>query len=173
MAQSLKVYRNKRRAPARAVSPVQRRRAALMRSFNEFDRLFDDLFSSSLLRLGRRPLVDDLLGSAVVRQPSIDLVEHDHEFVLRAEVPGISKEDLDISVDDSSVTLRGSMSEDDSDEQAGDYYRAEIARSEFTRAVTLPSQIDPEQVRASLRDGILELRMPKLEDVRRRKVEIE
>lgn len=173
MAQSLKVYRNKRRAPARIVNPVPHRRAALMRSFNEFDRLFDDLFSSSLLRLGRRPLVDDLLAPAAIRQPSIDLIEQDNEFVLRAEVPGIRKEDLDISVDDSSITLRGSMSEDHSDEREGDYYRAEIARSEFTRTVMLPSQIDPEQVRASLRDGILELRMPKLEDARRRKVEIE
>lgn len=172
MAQELKIHQgeNKQGIQENAQQLQRARAMPVLSPFDEVDRLFDELMPSSLSRFGRSPLMRSLM-SEQARVPRVDLVDRDDDFVLRAEVPGISKDALDISVDESSVTLRGSISHEAKDEQ-GEYYRREIARGEFVRAVALPGAVDTSKARATLKDGVLELVMPKLEAAKRRKIQI-
>jgi len=171
MAQALRVHEGDERRVSRPAASLQRTRTMpVLSAFDEIDRLFDELLPRSMFRLGLGPVARGLM-EAQAPMPRIDLIERDNELVLRAEVPGIRKEDLEVSVDENSVTLRGNVVHE-SDEQQGDYYRCEIARGEFVRTVALPSVVDTEKARATLRDGVLELVMPKLEAAKRRKIQI-
>src|SRR5690554_2980248 len=104
MAQELKVHSGRGRQGG-AGGQLQRGRATpVLTPFDEIERIFDELLPSSMLRMGRSPLMRGMLESQV-RMPKVDLVERDADIVLRAEVPGLSKDELDISVDENSVTI--------------------------------------------------------------------
>ena len=145
-----------RPSPVRALSP-----------FEEFDRIFESLVPREWIR----PLRWDMptLGLET-RRPNVDVIDRENEVLLCAEVPGARKEDLDISVDDHSVTLKGTISETG---EKGDFYRCEISRGAFSRTVALPFEIDSEKVKAVFNNGILELTLPKKEKSRRHSVKIQ
>jgi len=171
MAQELRVHQGGGQQATQPTPQLQRARAMpVLSPFDEIDRLFDELLPRSMFRLGLGSVGRGLMG-AQSPMPKIDLIERDNEMLLRAEVPGIRKEDLEISVDESSVTLRGSVSHELKEEE-GEYFRREIAHGEFVRTVALPSSVDTDKVQASLKDGVLELVMPKLEAAKRRKIQI-
>lgn len=174
MTQELKAHQGDIQQDARTGSKqLQRaRQMPALTPFDEIERLFDELLPAPMFRIGRNPLAARSLMTHQPRVPSIDLLERDEEIVLRAEVPGMRKDDLDISVDENSVTLRGTLSHEEK-ESGGDYYRQEISRGEFARSIPLPSAVDTEKARASLNDGVLELVLPKLEGAKRRRVRIE
>jgi HSP20 family protein len=171
MAQDLKVHHGELQEgrQGRGARQVQRTWPALSQ-FDEFDRLFDELMPLSMFRMGRSPGMRGFMG-AQPWTPGVDVLERDDEIVLRAEVPGIRKDDLDISIDEGSVTIRGLVQREEKDAE-GDYFRRELAHGEFVRTIGLPVAVETEKVKASLKDGVLELVMPKLERARRRKIEI-
>ena len=103
--------------------------------------------------------------------PNCDLLEEEDHFLLKAEVPGVKKEDLDISVNDDSITLKGEVKEE-KEEKGKRFYRSERAYGSFARTIPLPSEIKPGEVEATLKDGILELRLPKKEIKEMKKVKI-
>ena len=149
--------------PVRMVSP-----------FDEMDRLFDRL----LARRGwMRPWRTDWpsvgeIGWAEPRAPRVDVVDREDDIVMRAEVPGIDKRDIEISVGEDSVTLRGETRREER-EDAGDLYRCEISRGAFSRTVGLPASVDGSKAKAVFRDGVLTLTMPKVERARRHTVRID
>lgn len=91
---------------------------------------------------------------------------------MRAEVPGVKKEDLDVSTTDNTVTIKGSTRHEEKEEK-GDYYRSEITRGSFSRTVALPSEVDSAKAKARYKDGILELTLPKVNKSKRRTVKVE
>ena len=138
-------------------------------AFGEIDRLFDDFFGRRWMRpFGwERPFADfSEFG------PNVDVIDRDDEVVVRAEVPGCRKEDIEVSVSGNLLTLSGTTDHEEKEEK-GNYYRAEIARGAFSRAVTLPAEVDDSKAKASMRDGLLELTLPKVERSRRRTITIE
>lgn len=145
--------------PQRMLSPLE-----------EMERLFDEFLPSRMLR---RPF-GAMRGFDVMeaRMPRVDVLERDDEILLHAEVPGVSKENLDISVDDMTVTIRAETTHEERQEE-GDFYRSEISRGGFVRSVTLPAAVNSDKVHASLKDGMLELKMPKLEGAKRRKIKVQ
>jgi len=94
--------------------------------------------------------------------PHMDIIEKDKEIVLRAELPGVEKKDLDVSMTDHTITIKGTTNYEEKEEK-GDYYRAEIAHGEFCRTVLLPGDVDVENVSSSFKNGLLEVHVPKLE----------
>lgn len=150
-------------ASTRALSP-----------FEEMDRMFDKLFQSGWLGPLRRefPSWSELTAPFEGRMPRVDVIDRDAEIVVKAEVPGVKKEDLEVSVTDNTLTIKGSTHREEKEEK-GEYYRCEISRGSFARAVSLPDNIDSSKVKANFKDGILELIMPKLEQPKRRTVTIE
>lgn len=154
---------------------VERPRGRAMSPFDEMERMMEEFFPGSLMRPGRwgwGPRGSGLAAPFEGRWPKVDVVEQDNQVVVRAEVPGVKKEDLDVSITDNSVTIRGTTQEEKTEEE-GDYYHREISRGSFSRTVTLPGGVDGDKAKASFKDGMLELTLPKEERSKRRKVKVE
>ncbi len=104
--------------------------------------------------------------------PRVDVVNRDTEIVVRAEVPGVDKDNLDVSLTGNTITIKGSTRHEEKEEK-GDYYRAEMSRGSFTRTVTLPAEVDGAQAKATFKDGVLEVTLPKVEAAQRRPIKVE
>jgi HSP20 family protein len=150
------------RAPGRALSP-----------FEEMERMFESFFPRGWLRpfRGEWPMGPEFMPT--LRAPRVDVLDRDNEIVVRAEIPGVSKEDLDVSLTDDTVTIRGTARHEEEREEKGQYYRRELEYGEFSRTVTLPTSVDTNKAAAKFHDGILELTLPKMEGAKRRTVKIE
>ena len=130
--------------------------------FSELDRLFDDFFG----RRWMRPF-GDLSGF----EPDVDIIDRDDEIVVRAALPGFKKDDIEVSVSGTTLTLSGHTSAEEKEEK-GSYYRAEIVRGSFMRTIALPAEVDDDNAKAAMRDGVLELTLPKVEKSKRRTISI-
>jgi len=143
--------------------------------FQDFDRLFEDMLPRAMLR--SMPWEQPVLGGLSTtesRIPRVDVLDRDKDLLLRAEVPGVKREDLDISVTDNTVTIKGqSQYESEQGQEEGDYYRCEISRAEVQRTVTLPSEVDADKAEARFDNGILELTLPKVKEAHRRKIKVQ
>ena len=100
------------------------------------------------------------------------MIDRDGEIAIKAELPGVEKKDLDVSLTEDSVTIKGSTRHEQKEEK-GDYYRCEISRGEFSRTVALPAAVDTTKAKASFKDGMLELVIPKTEARKRCTINIE
>jgi HSP20 family protein len=101
----------------------------------------------------------------------MDLVEAGDEFVLRADLPGLTQSDVQIELEDNVLTVSGERKAVHEDRKEG-YYRVERSWGSFSRSLTLPEGVDPEAVQASFERGVLEVRIPKPEQRKPRKVAI-
>ena len=103
--------------------------------------------------------------------PSVDIYENKDQIVLEAELPGMKREDFDLSIENNVITLRGERRFEKKDE-SDNYHRVERAYGSFTRSFTLPQTVQPESVAAEYRNGVLRVTMPKREEVKARRIEI-
>lgn len=141
---------------------------------SEAEQLFDRILGRrwpSLMRWHDLPLLSGRFEDIGLRMPNVDVIDRDNEIMVRVEVPGIDKKDLDISLTDNLLTIKGHTQQEKTEEK-GDYHRHEISSSSFARSVTLPSAVDVSQANAALKDGILEISLPKLESSKRRNISI-
>ena len=104
--------------------------------------------------------------------PSVDVSESDDEIVVKAEIPGVSPQDVDISIDDNHLIISGEKKQE-SEEKEKNYYRVERSYGSFRRSLALPSGVDVDSIKASSKDGVLSIHIPKVESKKSRKVEIE
>lgn len=103
--------------------------------------------------------------------PAVDVHEDAESLVLRAELPGVKKEDVDISVDANVLTLKGERKLEQ-EEQGRRYHRVERAYGTFVRQFQLSSNIDSSKIQAQLADGVLTVRLAKREELRPRKIDV-
>ena len=131
---------------------------------SEMNRLFNTFFETT----GNQGA-----GQGTARRwlPAMDLVEREDEFVLKADLPGLSENDVNIELEDSVLTISGQRRSEHEDRKDG-FYRLERASGSFSRSLTLPDGVDPEKVQASFDRGVLEVRIPKPEQRKPRKVTI-
>jgi HSP20 family protein len=134
--------------------------------FPDFDRVFDDFMSRRWLRPFGNGF-SDLAAS----MPSVDVIDRDNEVLVRAAVPGYKKEEIEVSVSNSTLTLKGETKSEQKEEK-GDYHRSEISRGSFLRMIELPAEVDDSKAHASMNDGMLELVLPKLEKAKRHSISI-
>jgi len=141
--------------PARELATIQ----------NEMNRLFSSFFDG--------PPPAGNAGGATLRRwiPAMDLVETDDDFVLRADLPGLTESDVNIELEDNTLTISGERKAEHEERKEG-YYRVERAFGSFSRSLTLPEGVDPDRVRANFNCGVLEVRVPKPEQRKPRKVTI-
>jgi HSP20 family protein len=126
----------------------------------EIDRLFED-FSRGL---------GTLAGSNLM--PSMDVAETDNEIEITAELPGLEQKDIDISVDDNVLTIRGEKKVEH-EQKDKDYRVTERAYGVFYRALELPKGIDPSSIKATMSNGVLKITIPKPQRPQGRKIEVE
>lgn len=149
-----------RETPSRMLSP-----------FEEMDRMMESLFPRRWMQPFRweMPHFPEL---AELKMPKVDIIDRDTEIVVKAELPGVAKDDIDLSITDNTVTIKASTSHEEK-EETGNYYRCEISRGSFSRTVALPGDVDADKAKASFTDGILELTMPKMEKSHRKSITVE
>ena len=103
--------------------------------------------------------------------PAMDLVESEDQFLLRADLPGMKQEDVSIEFEDNVLTVSGERRSEHKEQGEG-YQRVERAFGAFSRTLTLPKGIDPEAISAGFDDGVLEVRIPKPEERKPRRISI-
>ena len=129
---------------------------------NEMNRLFGSVFDAPAQGNG---------GTLRRWMPAMDLVETEDHFVLRADLPGMSEEDVNIEVEERVLTISGERKAEHTENKDG-YHRVERAFGAFSRSLTLPEGVDPEAVAASFDRGVLEVQIPKPEERKPRKISI-
>jgi HSP20 family protein len=127
----------------------------------EMNRLFNTMFES--------PTVGN--GGTRRWTPAMDLAETENHFVLRADLPGMREEDVAIELEDNVLTVSGERKADHEENGEG-FYRVERAFGAFSRSLTLPQGVDAEAVSAGFTNGVLEVRIPKPEQRKPRKIAI-
>jgi len=123
---------------------------------NELHRLFNTLFEE---------------GQPQRWVPAMDLVEADDHFMLKADLPGLAEDDVNIEIRDSSLTISGERKAEHESRERG-WYRVERSFGRFSRSLTLPEGVDPDGVEATFDKGVLEVRIPKPEQRKPRRVAI-
>ena len=106
------------------------------------------------------------------RLPRLDLIDRDDHFCVRAELPGVDKDSLDVSLQDNVLTIQAS-SHKETREEKGRFFRRELFRGEFQRVIRLPTEVQTEQVKASFKDGILELTLQKSPGTKRQTIRMD
>lgn len=104
--------------------------------------------------------------------PAVDIYETPDTIVMKAELPGLTREDIEIQIRDNTLTLKGER-RFAKDVQEENYLRIERAYGAFQRSFTLPASVQQEKIRALFRDGVLELTLPKAEGAKAKKITIE
>jgi HSP20 family protein len=106
-------------------------------------------------------------------RPPVDIYENDkHEIVLRAELPGLKREDLDIRVENNTLTLRGERKRDAEVKQES-YHRVERVYGAFSRSFSLPATVNTEKVGATFADGVLTITLPMREEAKPRQIQVQ
>jgi HSP20 family protein len=104
--------------------------------------------------------------------PAVDILETENELILKADLPEVKQEQIDIRVEDGTLTLRGERKFESAANEKG-YHRIERSYGAFSRSFTLPDTIDPEQVKATFKDGVLTVTLPKKEISKPRQIKVE
>lgn len=145
-----------------------------MAPFEDMERWFESAFPMAWPRPSRWewPRLSQMQAPFEGRMPKVDVIDREAEVLVRAELAGVDKKDIDISVSDNTVTIRGSTRQE-SKEEKGDYYRCEISEGSFARTVALPCDVDSDKAKAAFKDGLLELTLPKRASAKRHTVKVE
>ena len=152
---------------ASIVRRYPRRPTALTRHpfYANADQLFNEFLGGSLFG---RSVGEGLRDTWV---PAVDVQETEKSFVFTAELPGLGKDDIEISMEENLLTLSGER-ELSEKEEGETFHRIERSYGKFSRSFNLPSQVDNSQVSASFQDGLLTVEVPKSEQAQPRKIEI-
>jgi len=129
----------------------------------EVDRLFDDFARSTLAMAGDGSLM-----------PSMDITETEKEFVITAELPGLERKDVEISLEDNVLTIRGEKkSETKPDDKNKNVHVSERSYGVFYRVLELPTKVDPSSVQATMSKGVLKITIPKPARPESKKIEVQ
>ena len=130
--------------------------------FDNFGDVFNGFF--------RTPLTHRSVRKA--RIPAVDVTETDTAYQVKAELPGIRKEDLDVTVDDGVLTIKAEHNDNQEQTENGQLIRQERSSEKFARSLRLGANVDEETITAEYRDGVLHITLPKAKEAQPRKVEV-
>ena len=128
----------------------------------EMDRLWDSFFEGKPTRRA---------GEEREWVPSLDISETKGDLVVKAELPGIDPKDIDISLNEGVLTIKGEKKQEKEEKEEG-YHLVERSYGSFTRSIRLPREIRNEMINASYKNGVLKITLPKTEEARKKEVKI-
>jgi HSP20 family protein len=149
-----------------ALTPFQ----DIERRFQDMERRFEDIFRRPLSFLPSwmpRLKMHELEGIS----PSIDILTEGDDIVVKAELPGMKKEDVDVHLTEDTITISGEKKKEEKVEKK-DYYRYESSYGSFNRSFSLPSEVQTEKASAKFKDGVLEVRIPKTEEAKKKEQKV-
>ncbi|NTU43541.1 MAG: Hsp20/alpha crystallin family protein [Nitrospirales bacterium] len=149
--------------PSRAVSPFEEMEKWMDEAFRRPFHLFRPLWMPSV----RFPGMEEF-------SPHVDIFEDGNDVVMKAEIPGMKKDDLDVTLTEDTITISGEKRSEEKVEKKN-YHRLERSYGSFSRSFRLPDGVQTDKAKASFKDGVLEIRIPKLEETKKneKKLEIE
>ena len=133
---------------------------------DRMNRIFDDA-----ARGARRPDEDDDWALGGSWAPAVDIFEKDGNIVLKAELPGVEVKDVDIRVENNTLSLRGERKLEN-EVTRENYHRVERAYGSFARSFTLPNVVDTEKIKAEFKDGVLQLTLPKRDEAKPKQIQV-
>jgi len=148
---------------------LQRRQESWVNPFEEMSRLFDGFFGLERFNRAGRSFPQAFEG----KTPKVDLVDKGNAFFVRAELPGVAKEDLHVSVTEDSITIHGESKQEKEEKEEGKYYFKERSFGSFSRTLPLPEAIDGEKVKATFENGLLTVHLAKVQPVQQRRINID
>ncbi len=154
----------------RNLMPKRQRESGTVRPYRPFTHSMDEFFENYLPRRWMEGFFDPfpwtrtpmLEGGEFAVWPTVDIIDRNDALVVRAEMPGVKKDDLDITIAGDRLTFEAKR-ENKEEEKKEDFFRTEIAYGRMYRVVQLPVAVDADNVKAEMHDGIVEVFLPKLE----------
>jgi len=158
----------------RETSLQPRTRMSMADPWNEMERWFNGFGRQGWLHpfFGEWPKEMKAAAPFEGRMPRVDMVDKEGEIVIRAELPGVKKGDIEVTLSENTVKIEAHMAVEETEEK-GEYYRREMSQGNFQRTLALPESVDEANAKASFTDGVLELKLPKMEKTPRRKVKVD
>jgi HSP20 family protein len=141
----------------------------LSRWETEMDRMMDDFFG-----MRRRPWWPSVWSRDRAMElitPIVDIYEEKDDIVVKAELPGMTKDDIEVDISNSHLTLRGEKKKEEKIEEK-EYFACERSYGAFHRSLELPKDVQSDKVKASFKNGILEIRLPKTEEAKTKEVKV-
>jgi len=142
---------------------------ASIQRFDPFNELVDDLFKGFLVR----PLSYDGRGESTLPRMKVDVAERNGAYTVTAELPGIKKEDIQVTIDGAQVTLAAEVKREREASQDERLLHTERVFGKVSRSFTLPQEVDEAKAEAKFRDGVLELTLPKKAATQRKQISIQ
>jgi len=157
--------------PAESTGTTRTRLADIER---EVERAFERVFKSGWLSPSQwdLPTLSRLRDTFEGKSPRVNVIERDNELVVVAELPGVAKSEVEVSMGNDSITIKASTNKETTEED-GAYRRREISQGDFSRVVSLPTAIDGSKAKAVFSDGLLTVIVPKVEESGRHTVPID
>lgn len=143
--------------------------------FREMDRFFDEYMPRRWwhqFHLGWPGHGGPHLAPFEGKTPSVDVIDREGDLLVKAELPGVDKKDISLTIANNVLTLEAKIDKEEKEEKE-DYYRREICRGSFKRVIELPAAVKDEEAKASFKNGLLELTLPKVEKTKRATIEVE
>ena len=147
---------------------VQREKTRSASPFEDFEKYFDTVFRNPF-SMAMTPMTGP--GRAPILSPSVDIFDEGNDIVVKAEVPGISKDAIDISINKNQLTISGEKKQE-SKVKEKDYHRVERHYGSFSRSFRLPDGVNVDKAGAEFKDGVLEIRIPRSNKTKAKKIEI-
>lgn len=145
--------------------------SAVPRVQHEVERLFDDFMAKNWIRPWRGEWRDEWPTEFAAGPPKIDVIDRRKEILVKAELPGFAAAEVEVSITDQTLSIKAEHREEK--EEDGEYRRREISSSYVSRSVALPTQVDGTRAKAKLKDGVLQVKVPKAKKSTRRSIKVE
>jgi len=143
-----------------------------MSAFSEFENKVENMFQRFWHNSFNHDNIPDLFSHGSLSDiPKMDVIDRDKEILVKAELPGIDKKDLEVSITNNQLVIKAKTCHEEKQEK-GDFLKQEISKSEIYRSVLLPADVDEENVKTSFKNGVLKLTIQKMEKSHRRRIEI-
>ncbi|NOX19651.1 MAG: Hsp20/alpha crystallin family protein [Nitrospirae bacterium] len=133
----------------------------------DMERLFDEFFEP----MRRRRWWGKPIAEGVI-VPNIELIDKKDELIAKIEIPGVDKKDIDLTITENTMTVKGEIKKEEEFKEE-DYYVSEIRYGSFSRTIPLPVEIDSDRAKASYKNGILEVVLPKKEEAKPKEIKVE
>ena len=148
---------------------VPRRASSELSPWGDLDRMFEDFLGRRLRSFWpERWWPSERMGFTT---PAVDLYEENDDIVVKAELPGMEKDNIEVNLSGNQLTIKGEKKEEEEVKKEG-YYRSERSYGSFLRTLELPAEVQADNVKAAFKNGVLEIRLPKTEEAKKKEIKI-
>jgi len=158
-------------AKKKSQAVVKREPGRVVEPFEETERWFEDFFRRPFPLMGPRWWPSLRMPEFEALTPSVDIYEEGDDVIVKAELPGLKKEDIEVTLTEDTLTLSGEKKKEEKVEKK-DYHRFERSYGSFTRSFHLPKEVQTEKVAAKFKDGVLEIKIPKTEEAKKKEKKV-